>query len=93
MKAQTDMGLRKPCVKEKAEPRNFSSIRGRVIARNQNTHAKRQREVEKRAKADAKRQRREQRKDAPPGSGDVDPEYLTAEDVDGEDMSEPTKLP
>ena len=50
-------------------------IYGRAsIAKNQNTFAKRQREMDKKMKAEAKRARRLAAKDAPPVVYDTDPE-------------------
>ena len=57
-----------------------SDARNAIIARNRNTFAKRQREMEKKAKAEAKRQRRIRRKQGleDPASSDGDPADLEA---------------
>lgn len=58
------------------------------IAKNQNTFAKRQREMDKKMKAEAKRARRIAAKDAPPVVYDTDPD--DDQDLDSESDDDPS---
>lgn len=62
-------------------------FRSKTIAKNQNTFAKRQREMEKKRKQEDKRRRRTERKASPPPVDDSPFDADAADDSDGIDAS------